>query len=251
MLPAERQKAVLNYVAGRGFASVSELAEVFSVSEMTIRRDLSDLQEQGHLTRNWGGANVADSGFFEVSLQAKKSQFVEEKKRIGAAAAEMVNDGEIVFLDSGSTTAQVARHLQEKRITVVTNDLSIAAELAKSQKVDVMMTGGMIRKTLLHLVGPQAEASIESQRFHKVFLGVEGVDTGRGITVPDPINASAKQAMLRSAERTIVVVDHSKLGRHTLSTIVPLSEVSMLITGREASAEIVEELRKHVEVIAV
>ena len=251
MLPAERQRSVLNYVAARGFASVSELAKVFSVSEMTIRRDLSELQEQGHLTRNWGGANVAESSFFEVSLQAKMSQFVEEKTRIGAAAAEMVNDGDIVFLDSGSTTAHVARPLLERRITVVTNDLSIAAELAKSQTVDVMMTGGMLRKPLLQLVGPQAEASIKRLRFHKLFLGVEGVDIERGITVPDPINANTKKVMIGSAERVIVVADHNKLGRHTLSTIAPLSEVSLLVTGREAPAEIVEELGKHVEVITV
>ncbi len=251
MLPAERQKAILDYVARKGFASVANLAQRLSVSEMTVRRDLSELEEQGLLTRTWGGAGVAESAFFEISLEAKVSQFVGEKERIGKAAAEMIQDGDVVLLDSGSTTTQVAKHLKDKRITVVTNALNIASELLNCQQIEVLVAGGMLRKGSLCLIGPQTDAFFKDVRSDKLLLGVEGVDVRAGLTVPDMIEAHSKRAMVSSAQQVIVVADHSKLGRNTLGTIIPLAEADYLITGSEGSEEIAGQIRQHVEVITV
>jgi DeoR/GlpR family transcriptional regulator of sugar metabolism len=249
MILAERQNAIVNLLAERGFASVAELCQMFSVSEMTVRRDLSELEKQGLLQRTHGGATVAESAFFQISFKAKLTQFVAEKERIGKAAAEMVRDGDVVILDSGSTTTQVARHLKDKRITVVTNALNIASELLDCPQIEIHVAGGLLKKLPVNLVGPQTAAFFKEVRADKLFLGVEGVDVNGGLTVPDVIEAPAKRAMISCAGQTIVVADHSKLGRNTLSTIVPLAEADFLITGKEATAETVEQLREHIKVI--
>jgi len=249
VLPKERQQAIVNYVAGRGFASVAELGEVFSVSEMTIRRDLAQLAREGLLHRIYGGASATESTFFEISFRAKLSQFAEEKQRIGKAAAELVHDGETVLMDSGSTTVQVAKALKDKRITVVSRCLSAATELSTSFSTRILMPGGMVRKESLSLVGPRTEAFFQDLQVDKLFLGVEGVDVQGGLTVPDPIEASAKKAMVKAAKQTIVVADHSKLGRNILSVIIPLGEADLLITDSGAEQEILDQLRKHIKVL--
>lgn len=249
MMQAERQKTIIDFLAEHGFASVAELCQMFSVSEMTIRRDLSELEKQGLLQRTHGGATVAESTFFLISFKAKLTRLVEEKERIGKAAAEMVRDGDVVILDSGSTTTQVARQLKDKRITVVTNAMNIASELLDCPHIEIHLAGGLLKKFPINLVGPQTIAFFKEIRADKLFLGVEGVDVNGGLTVPDVIEAQTKRAMLNSAQQTIVVADHSKLGRSTLSALVPLTKADVLITGKEAAAEVVEQLRQQIKVI--
>src|SRR5215203_6674367 len=142
MMPSERQASILEYLTDKGFASVTTLAQEFRVSDMTIRRDLSELELQRLLQRTYGGATVNDQAFYEVSLQTKTTQFVEEKRRIGKAAAELVQDGDIVILDAGSTTMLVAKYLKSKRITVITNALNIAADLSDCPQIDLYIVGG-------------------------------------------------------------------------------------------------------------
>ncbi len=249
MLPAERQKIIIDFLAEHGFANVAELCRMFSVSEMTIRRDLSELEKQGLLQRTHGGAAVAESAFFQFSFQAKLSQFVQEKERIGKIAAEMVRDGDVVLFDSGSTTTQVAKHLRDKRITVVTNALNIVSELFDCPQIEIHIAGGLLKKFAGNLIGPQAITFFNEVRGDKLFLGVEGVDVNGGATVPDVIEAHTKRTMINSASQTIIVADHSKLGRNTLSTIIPLAEADYLVTGKEAEEELVAQLRNHIEVI--
>jgi DeoR family transcriptional regulator, fructose operon transcriptional repressor len=251
MLPTERQSAILQYLTEKGFAAVAALAQEFSVSEMTIRRDLAELEGQRALQRTYGGATVYDSAFFEVSLQAKTTQFVEEKRRIGKAAADLVQDGEIVILDAGSTTMLVAKFLKSKRITVITNALNIAADLSDCPNIQLYIAGGHLRQGVLAIVGPETAAFFENIRADKLFLGVEGIDIRGGLMVPELNEAHTKRAMANSARELIAVADHSKIGRSTLSTIVPLSKVTQVITGREAASNLLEELRAHVDVLAV
>jgi DeoR family fructose operon transcriptional repressor len=251
MMPVERQKAILDFLVREGFASVAELCQMFSVSEMTIRRDLSELEKQGLLQRTYGGAIATEQTFFEIAFKVKMSRLVEEKERIGQAAAEMVQDGDSVLLDSGSTTTQVAKHLRDKRITVVTNALNIASELLDCPNIEVLVAGGILRKNALCLVGPQADAFFKGVWADKLFLGVEGVDVKGGFTVPDIIGANTKRVMASSAKQTIVVADHGKLGRNTLGTIISLSEADLLITDSGAAEEVVEQLSQHIEVLIV
>jgi len=251
MIQAERQKIIVDFLAEQGFVSVIELCQKFSVSEMTIRRDLSELERQGLLQRTHGGATVTESAFFQISFKTKLTQFVSEKERIGKAAAEWVRDGDVVILDSGSTTTQVAKHLKDKRITVVTNAMNIASELLDCPQIEIHLAGGLLKKLPINLIGPQTIAFFKEIRADKIFLGVEGVDGNGGLTVPDVIEAHTKRAMIGCALQTIVVADHSKLGRHTLSTIIPLTGADALFTGKEAAEEVVAQLRQQIKVIIV
>ncbi len=246
-LPAQRQKLIKNYLVEHGFASVEELGKQFKVSEMTIRRDLDELQRQGLLQRTYGGAMDSDVAFFEMSVTAKEDTFAREKARIGIAAAAMINDGDTVMLDSGTTTMQIACALRNKRLTVVTNALNIATELAKYPDIDILVAGGLLRKGPLNTVGPQTDHFIQELRVDKAFLGVEGVDLDYGISVPDPINVQNKQAMIKISNQSIVVTDHSKLGRSTTSSIASLEQIDLIITGKEADPELVKLLQTKVD----
>ena len=251
MLPAQRRKEIKDYLVNNGFASVEELGKLFEVSGMTIRRDLDELQRQGLLARTYGGAMDNEKAFFEMSFQAKTSLFAEEKERIGRASAALISHGETVFIDSGTTTFQVARFLKGKNITAITTSLNIALELAASPMVDIHVTGGILQKGSLNVFGPQTENFINQVRADKAFIGVEGVDVNSGISVPDPFNAQNKQSMVRISKTNYVVVDHSKLGRSTASHITALENVDLIITGKEADPEILAQLRKKVEIILV
>lgn len=247
----ERQGAILHYLTEQGFATVAALAQEFHVSEMTIRRDLVELEKQRALQRTYGGATVYDPSFFEVSLQAKATQFVEEKRRIGKAAGDLVQDGDIVILDAGSTTMLVAKFLKTKRITVVTNALNIAADLSDCPEIQIYVAGGHLRQGVLAIIGPDTAAFFENIRADKMFMGAEGIDVRGGIMVPEFSEAHTKRAMANAAKELIVVADHTKIGRSTLSTIVPLTKVTTVITGREAESAQLDELRTYVNIAVV
>lgn len=249
MIVAERQAAILTYVARNGSATVTDMCKLFEVSEMTVRRDLADLSKRGLLQRTYGGAIPSEPGFYEISSRAKSTLFVEEKERIGKAAADMINDGEVIFLDSGTTTLSIARHLRSRNITVVTNDLNIAVELLECHNVQIYVAGGNLRRGSNNLVGPKAISFFDDIRGDKVFLAVEGVDEKAGLTVPDMNEVPLKRQMVNSAGSTIVVADHSKLGRNAMGMIVPLSAAQLLITDKDAPEPIVEAIRKQIKVV--
>ncbi len=236
MLRAQRQSGIVDHLSAKGFASVAELGQSFGVSEMTIRRDLAELEQRGLLQRKYGGAAASEADFFEMPFQAKNALYVAEKQRIGRAAAALVQPAETVLLDSGSTTGQVAAYLKNLRLTVVTTGLNIASELLRAQRIELHLAGGMLRKATLGLVGPRTDEFLSTIRADWLFLGVDGVDVFGGYTVPDVINASTKRAMIAASRKTVVVTDHSKLGRNTLCNIAPLNAASLLITGQEADA---------------
>jgi DeoR/GlpR family transcriptional regulator of sugar metabolism len=249
MIQAERHKIIVDLLAEHDFVSVTDLCQDLCVSEMTIRRDLAELEKQGLLQRTHGGATVTESAFFQISFNAKLTQFVEEKERIGQTAAEMVRNGDVVILDSGSTTTQVAKYLKDKRITVITNTLNIASELLDCPQIEIHVAGGLLKRLPINLVGPQTVDFFKEVRADILFLGVDGVDIKGGFTVPYVMETPTKRAMISCAGQTIVVADHSKLGRSTLSTIIPLNQADFLITGKEAPSEIVEPLRDYIKVI--
>ncbi len=249
MRRSERRMAVLEYLNHEGTASVAVLSKKFNVSEMTIRRDLDWLEDRGHLRRVYGGAMATSLASFALAFQAKAERFPEEKKRIGQAAAEMIKDGESVILDAGTTVLQMAKHLRDRRITVVTNSLQVLLELISVTNVDILVIGGIFSRSALATIGPHVGEFLKGICADKLFLGVEGVDVSNGLTVPDVIEAHSKKCLIQSAHRVYVLADHSKLGKSALHTIVPLSSVEAIITDNGAPEEIVARLTEHVEVI--
>jgi DeoR family fructose operon transcriptional repressor len=245
----ERQKALLDHLSETGTGTIDDLCRRFGVSEMTIRRDLSGLEKEGLLIRTHGGAKLMETTFFEVSFAAKASQFVAEKKRLAEKAAEMVQDGDRIIIDSGTTTGHFARCLKERRITVVTNALNVATDLIDGRHIELHFCGGLLRRGPVAAVGQVAAKFFESIRCDRFFMGVDGIDGSGTLTVPDVEEALVKQGMMHAAREVIVLADHSKLGRNSLGVIGTLRSVTALVTGRDADPSLINAMRELTNVV--
>jgi DeoR family transcriptional regulator of aga operon len=244
-LTDERRQEILAIVQREGRALVVELAKRFSTSTITIRKDLEHLQNRGQVQRTHGGAlPVRSNQFADPSLQEKEKQHHREKLRIASAAVRMVKEGQCVILDSGSTTTAIARALRDFReLTVITNAVNIAAELAGTS-IDVILTGGTLRKNSFSLVGPQAEDTLREINADILFLGVDGFDTKVGLTTPNVLEARVNRAMAHAARKTVAVCDSSKFGRRSLAVIVKPDRIHEVITDKNVPRPTVQELRE-------
>jgi DeoR family transcriptional regulator of aga operon len=236
MLSEERRRAILQVIQEDGRVVVRDLARRFHISVITIRKDLEFLHQQGQLERTHGGALPVKTGaLMDSSIQEKERLHRQEKTRIAAAAARMISKGQVIILDSGTTTTAIARSCRHvKNLTVITNAINIGAELADSP-VEVILTGGTLRKNSFSLVGPLAEESLRKLSADLLFLAVDGFDVGYGLTTPNLLEARVNRAMAESARRTVVVCDSSKFGRRSLSLILPTSAVHETITDKSIS----------------
>jgi DeoR family transcriptional regulator of aga operon len=242
MRQTERLSAVLEALAADGAVEVAALVERLGVSAATIRRDLQLLEEQRMLTRTHGGA-VAHDVLYELPLRYKAARHQEEKKRIAAAAAALVADGTVVGLTGGTTTTEVARSLRDRRgITVVTNALNIAAELAVRPNLKLLVTGGVARPESYELVGPLADRTLDEVNIDVVFVGVDGA-SGAGMTTYHEVEAHTNRRMIERARRVVVVCDASKVGRSALAVICPARDVDELITDPTADEAALAELQ--------
>lgn len=242
MFAEERQRRILSALEHGDSVRVSDLSRVLRVSEASVRRDLRDLEHAGLLTRTHGGAMGPRTAAFEPSLTQKEDQYRAEKAAIGRLAAEMVQDGEVVMLDAGSTTLAIARQLRSRRsLTVVTNSLVVASELAGS-RVELVVAGGSLRPHTRALVGPLAETALSGLQVDRLFLGANGVDLRKGITTPNLAEARTKRAMVDSAAEVVVVADHSKLGRLAFSVVCGLDRLRALVTDDAAPASFTQAL---------
>ena len=236
MLNLERQAKILELLEEHGKVEVGDLSRRLGASEVTIRKDLKELHARGLLLRAHGGAVRAETVSADPSLQIKAALHAEEKRRIGAAAAALVSDGESIILDSGTTTQQVARYLRDRRgLKVITNALNVAAELTGAAGVEVILLGGILRHNSGSLVGQFAEEMLRQFSVDKLFLAVDAVDLEFGLSTPNLDESHVNQMMVRAARETVLVADSSKFGRRSLSRIVPLSEVQRIVTDRGLS----------------
>jgi DeoR family transcriptional regulator of aga operon len=244
MLIEERRQHVLSRIAAEGRVLVSDLSETLGISRITIRKDLENLETQGLLQRTHGGALALRNGvFFDPSIKEKEQQQLREKQQIAVAATRLVQEGQCVLLDSGTTTTAVARALRAfSRLTVVTNAVNIAAELANTD-FEVILTGGTLRKNSLSLVGPLAEDPLREIHADILFLGVDGLDSKIGITTPNVQEARVNRMMVQAAQKVVAVCDWTKFKRRSLALIVPPTEIDTVICDAQAPSDEVEALR--------
>lgn len=232
-------------VKSDGRVLVGSLARHFRTSQVTIRKDLDVLQAQGLILRSHGGALPTQSGVLEdPTLREKEKLHRKEKLQIAAAAVRMVKEGQVVILDSGTTTTAIARALRDfENLTVITNAVNIAAELSGSS-VEVILTGGTLRRNSFSLVGPIAEETLHRLNADILFLGVDGFDVHYGLSTPNLLEAKVNRAMMDVARITVAVCDSSKFGRRSLSSIAQISEVHHLICDRGVSKQDLAVLKK-------
>jgi len=244
MRQSERLSAILEALANDGSVGVADLASELDVSAATVRRDLEFLEHQRMLTRTHGGA-VAQGVLYELPLRYKSARHQEEKKRIAAEAASRVADGVAIGLTGGTTTTEVARAvIDRQRLTVVTNALNIASELAIRPNLKLVVTGGYARPESYELVGPLAEQALAGLNLDVVFLGVDGISPTAGITTHHEVEAHTNLALIERARHVVVVTDSSKIGFVAFAQICPIDRVHEVITDAGADRGLLAELRE-------
>jgi DeoR family transcriptional regulator, aga operon transcriptional repressor len=238
----ERLGRILELLARDGTVTVSVLATELDVSEATVRRDLQALGEQRLLERSHGGA-VAHGTAHELPVRYRTGRS-DEKRRIAQAAAELVGDGMAIGLTGGTTTTEVARMLITRQgLTVVTNALNIAVELAVRPDLKLIVAGGVARAASYELVGSLADATLRSVYVDIAFVGVDGVDAERGLTTQNEVEAATNRVLMDRAKRTVVVADATKLGRVAFAEIAGIDRAHQLITNEGGDAEQLERLQ--------
>jgi DeoR/GlpR family transcriptional regulator of sugar metabolism len=237
LLPAERRQRVFEIVLARHTVAVTELAVMFDVSPMTIRRDLQALEDEGLVEAVHGGARSSMLSPFELSFAQRELVNADAKRAIGQLAASLVADGEAVALDASTTTLQVARNLAgRRRVTVVTNGIQAAAELGHRPGIEVIVTGGQLHQTA-SLVGPFARATIEQLRVDWLFFSVTGVTDDLTLTGPSEFDAETKAAMMAIARRVVLVADSGKFGRGSYVRVESLAAIDDVVTDGGLSRE--------------
>jgi DeoR family transcriptional regulator of aga operon len=240
---AERLSAILDQVGQRGSVDVGELAGGLGVSGATVRRDLQFLSRSQLLVRTHGGA-IANEVGDEVPTRVKAALRLPEKRRIGRAAAELVEDGAVVGMTGGTTALELARALSARRgITVVTNAINIANELVGHAGLRLVVIGGIVRHSY-ELVGPAAEAMLANYHLDITFIGVDGLTPEEGCTTYDEMEAQTDLAFLRRSRRNVVIADSSKIGRVTFARISHLSGVTDVVTDQGAEPGQLDALRE-------
>lgn len=244
MLNEERRRSIVEMLQREGRVLVANLARHFRTSQITIRKDLEVLDNQGLIHRTHGGALPVQPGaLVDLTLREKEKQHREEKIRIAMAAAKMVEEGQSVLLDSGTTTTAIARALKDiKKLVVITNAMNIAAEVAGTN-IEVILTGGVLRKNSFSLVGPVAEQSLRQLSADILFLGVDGFDTQLGIFTPNLFEAQVNRVMVEISRKTVAVCDSSKFGRRSLCNIMPATAVHHVITDKNITKQELQALR--------
>ncbi len=232
-----RRLKVLERIKQHGKVSIQEIVEETGCSEATARRDLDLLEKAGKIIRTIGGAVIegAPSPLTgELPFANKRSFLRPEKERIAETAAGLVDEGDVVCLTGGTTTFFIARALKAHRnITVVTNAVNIAAELADAEEIQVVVIGGVMRSKSYELIGPLAESVVEKLNVSKMFLGVDGVSLTHGFTMHSELEARIAQRLIDRSAQVFAVLDHSKLERTALFTIAPLERVTGIVTDRK------------------
>ncbi|NLG69353.1 MAG: DeoR/GlpR transcriptional regulator [Firmicutes bacterium] len=216
MRASERRRQIRELLERDGRVDVGALHTRFRVSEMTIRRDLAWLEVRGYAVRTYGGAVAARGSTAEPSYRAKLGDRRAEKQAIARAAAELIEDGEAVLLDAGTTTGAMLPYLRSRKLTVITNAPEFVSALLDAPAVTLILIGGVVRARSVACVGSLATDALSKLSPDVCVLGVDGLDPERGLTIPDPVEAEIKRAMLLASRRRIVVADSSKLGHRSL-----------------------------------
>lgn len=249
IMPKERREQILQQLNENGKIEIEDLVNELNVSAMTIRRDLAFLEETEQIIRTHGGAILNKPLVVESSFRTKEGKFNDRKRAIAERAVQFIQDHSTILLDSGTTTLEIAKLLKEKTtITVVTNDIKIAAELLDTD-VKVIVTGGELQSTIGTLFGPLTEQMLRGIHVDLFFLGAHAIHSQAGITAPTYEKASIKKLMIEASEKTWLVADSSKFDQKSLTKVCDLNQIHGLITDQHISDETEKILNEYLEVV--
>ena len=241
----ERKHLIVDLVNKNYKTTVSQLCNEFSVSPATIRNDLRELEEAGFLKRTHGGAISNRKATYEPNSYQKEVEFIEEKKAIARVAAQCINEGDTIALDTGTTTFELAKLLVNyKNLTVVTNDLQIAAYLERNAEATVIIAGGAVRRNFHCTTGRKAIDTIRDLNVDKTFLAANGLSVKKGATTPNIDMARMKSVLVELADENILLCDSSKLDRTTFVRFADINQIDYLITDDGADTDYIDQLRR-------
>lgn len=249
----ERRDQILSIIQRKNRISVAELSKEFNIGEVTIRRDLTELEERGLIRRTHGGAILADRGLDEPTLKERELHHRGQKERIAQFVAKIIRNGESLIMDGGSTTLQIAKQLKTKTdLVIVTNSISIADEFINSPECNVIVTGGELRRSTGMMVGPIAEKAMRLFRADRVIIAMSGLLPDEGFFTVNPAEAELKRTMMDCGKEIIVVMDSSKVNKVTFSFVSDFSKIDKFITDDGVSEDVIRKLdQAGVEVIVV
>jgi len=249
MHPADRQKLIFKKITNQGKAKIYELSQEFNVSEMTVRRDLRKLEQEKKIIRSDGNALLVKDLITETPYLKKESERVRQKQEIAEKAISLIQEGNTIILDSGTTTLEIAKLLQNKKnITIITNDIKIAAELINS-KLNVIVTGGELQNEVGALFGSYTSKILSEFYVDILFLGAHAIDTYHGVTTPTFEKSIIKKQMIQASENTWLVSDSNKLNKNLFSKVCNLDEITGFITDDNILELDKSKYKKYVDVI--
>ncbi|MHA6261197.1 DeoR/GlpR family DNA-binding transcription regulator [Sporosarcina sp. CAU 1771] len=249
MSPRERRKRIIQMLELNGKVEIIQLSEVLGVTPMTIRRDFDALEKQKKLIRTHGAAITPQSLIVEQTFESKAGQAVEEKKAIAREAVTFVRDGMTILLDSGTTTLQVAKLLKSReKLTVITNDIKIAAELMDS-KLEIILLGGKLQNGVGSLYGSLTSETLRSLHVDLFFLGAPALHSSLGITATTIEKASLKKDMCNTAEQIILLADATKFHQKSFSRVCGLDDITTIITDDSLSSEVNKSYGEFVDIL--
>lgn len=234
-----RRNKIIDKLSEAGEVFVDQLSKEFLVSEVTIRNDLDQLEKKRMLVRARGGAMKIEGRMgVDYGINEKDRIHIVEKRKIGKFAASLVEDGEIIIIDSGTTTVEFTKNIDHhENLTVITNALNIALVLAHKTNINLIIPGGFMRKNSQSLVGPMAEKSISNFNVDKLFLGVDGIDVNNGLYTPNLEEAHLNELMIRVSKEVIVLMDSSKFDKRSFAHICGMEKVHRIVTDDGISKE--------------
>ncbi len=234
MLAVERRNLILEKLQEEKRVVVSELSQLYDVSEETIRRDLDKLDKDGFATKSYGGAVLNENTNIEMPFNVRKKQNVAGKQRIAELIANEIIDGDSIMLDASSTAIFIAKAIRDRKdMTVITNSLEIAIELSDVPDWNIIVSGGQVKEGYLALLGPKAVESISTFNVDKTIISCKGLDERRGITDSNEYIAQVKQVMMNSAKESILAVDSTKFNTFAFSKVGTINDINMVVTDKK------------------
>ena len=257
MTQGQRHRNILDYLEQHGELIVEEACKLFDASPATIRRDFNEIVEEGLAEKTWGGIikKLASGMDTMLPLSYRQEQYTFEKKKIAEKAASFVQDGDVVIIDGGTTTFQMAPFIANKKIRVITNSILIAYQIDKDKKTkqgaEVFLTGGMLYPDSGLLIGPQTNVGIKNYNANIAFLSAGAVDES-GPSNSNQMVVETEQAIIAQSDKVVLLADHSKLGKRNMCRVCDWSKIDFLISNKEeTTSSILEDLNNHVKVVVV
>lgn len=229
--PYMRRQEIINLLQESNFVEITYLSNFLNVSEMTIRRDLDKLEEDGEIIRLHGGAKLNTKSVYEATLEERSNRNILEKRAVATKAAELVEDGDVIALDASSTALEVSKKIKDKKkLVVVTNNISVAKELSECKDHTIILLGGIVRKKSLSLVGPYVKNMLSTIYIDKAFISSKALSFEAGLTDATIDEGEVKKAMIENSKSVYIIVDHTKINETAFYQVCGYKQMSKIIT---------------------